>query len=197
MNETEIENLAEKAIKDDKLFSELLEKILSKKDEIRYPSFKVLLLISQDHPEVLYPKWDFFADLINSDNAYRRLIAVQLISNLTKVDTEQKFEKIFDKYYNLLNDSVIVSVHLASNSGKIAKTKPELETEITKKLLGIENIDHKHKELIKSGAIEAFGEYFEESKNQKKILEFVKKQLESSSPKTKKKAKEFLKKLDK
>jgi hypothetical protein len=52
MSETDIEN-AKKAIKDKKLLSELLEGILSDKDEVRYPSFKALLIISEKNPEIL------------------------------------------------------------------------------------------------------------------------------------------------
>ena len=57
-------NVAEKALKNKKVFLELLEGILSKKETIRYNSFKVLLLISEEQPEVLYPQWDFFAKLL-------------------------------------------------------------------------------------------------------------------------------------
>lgn len=191
-----LESVAKKASKDKEVLSELLEGILSKKDIIRYNSFKTLLLISEEHPEVLYPKWDFFADLIDSDNSYRKLIAVRIIANLTRTDTKEKFSKIFDKYYDLFNDSVIVAGHLAASSGKIAKAKPKLQTKITNKLLNIDKTNQKHKDLVKAGAIEAFDEYFEEVKNKKKIIEFVKEQLNCRSPKTRKKAKEFLKKWE-
>ena len=191
-----VENVAKEALKDKEVLSELLEGILSKKDTIRYNSFKILLLISEKHPEGLYPKWDFFVDMIDSDNAYWKLIAVRIIANLTKADTKNKFEKIFNKIYDLFNDSVIVAGHLAANSGKIAKAKLKLQTEITNKLLNIDKTNQKHKDLVKAGAIEAFDEYFEEAKNKKKILEFVKKQLNCKSPKTRKKAKEFLKKWE-
>ena len=176
------------------MLPELLEGLKSKNETERYNSFKVLLLISEEHPEVLYSKWDFFIDMIDSDNAYWKLSAVRIIANLTRVDTENRFEEIFNKYYNLLNDSVIVAGHITANSGKIAKAKPKLQTEITNKLFNIDKTNQKHKELIKAGAIESFSEYFEESKDKKKIIEFVNKQLNCESPKTRKKAKEFLKK---
>ena len=189
-----VESVAEKALKDEKVLSELIEGLLSKKDAIRHNSFRVLLHVSEKHPEVLYPRWDFFVDMIGSDNAYWKLIAVRVIANLTKADTKNKFEKIFDKYYNLFNDSVIVAGHLAANSGKIAKAKPKLQTKITNKLLNIDKTNQKHKDLVKAGAIEAFDEYFEEADNREKILEFVKEQFNCKSPKTRKKAKEFMKK---
>jgi hypothetical protein len=188
--------LVKEIIKDEGQLSELLKNILSKKDKVRHNSFKVLLKTSEEQPEVLYYKWDFFANLIDSDNSYLKLIAVRIIANLTLVDRENKFEKIFKKYYALFNDSVIVAGHLAANSGKIAKTKPKLQTKITNKLLSIDKTNQKHKDLVKAYTIEAFDEYFEEAENKKKIIEFVKKQLNSTSPKARKKAKEFLKKRE-
>ena len=187
---------AKKAINDPKLLSELLEGILSKNDDVRYPSFKTLFKISKDNPGVLYPKWDFFVKLISSYNSYQKLIGLRLIANLTKVDSENKFEKIFDKYYRILNEHrTMTAGHIASNSGKIAKAKPNLQLKITEKLLNIDNIHTgKQKELIKSYAIEALDEYYEEVKDKKKINNFIKKQLDSESPKTRKKAKEFLEK---
>ena len=84
------------------------------------------------------------------------------------------------------------------NSGKIAKVKPHLESKITNILLSIDKI-HKGKqtELMKAYAIEAFNDYYEEASDKMRILEFVRAQLESESPKTKKMAKEFLKKVEK
>lgn len=188
-----IVNIAKKALKDEKILSGLLEGILSKNEIIRSNCFKVLMLLSEEHPLLLYSKWDYFVELLYNDNAFLKFMAVQLIANLTNIDKENKFNKIFNKYYDLLNDSVIVAGHITANSGKIARAKPELQIKITNKLLNIDKTSQKHKDLIKSGAIESFSEYFNESKERKKIIEFVKKQLNCESPKTRKTAKKFLK----
>jgi hypothetical protein len=184
------------AIKDAKALSERLEALKSKDDAERYSSFEVLLRLSEEQPGSLYPQWDFLADMLDSDNAYRKLIAVRLIANLTAVDIEDRFEKIFDKYYNLLNDSVIIAGHITANSGKIARAKPKLQAEITNRLLNIDRTIQKHKDLVKAGAIESFGEYFAESKDKEKIIEFVRQQLNGESPKTRKIAREFLRKWE-
>ena len=192
-----VKNVAKKALGDKKVISELLDGILSKKETIRFNSFKVLLLLSEEHPKVLYPEWDFFADLLNTDNTYHKYIAIYILANLAVDDPKGRFEKIFNKYYGLLDDqSVIPPAHVAANSAKIAKAKPKLQTKITNRLLVIDKTRHKpeRKALIKSYVIEAFGELFEGAKNKRKMLEFVKAQLNSKSPRTKKKAKEFLKK---
>jgi hypothetical protein len=193
----DVESVAKEAIQDDNVLAELLEGILSKKETIRYNSFKVLLLISEEHPELLCHKWDFFVGLLESDNTSHKYIAIYIIANLTRLDKENNFDKIFDKYYNLLNDkSIIPAGHVAGNSGKIARVRPELQAKITDELLSIDETRHEpeRRELIKSYAIESFSEYFEEAKNKREIIEFVKKQLNSKSPRTRKKAKEFLEK---
>lgn len=194
-----IDKITKKALADQKVLSELFEGILCKKEIIRFNSFKVLLLISEEHPKVLYPEWDFFAKLLDTDNAYHIYIAIYIIANLTRVDKKNKFEKIFSKYYDLLDDSRIVPPsHVALNSGKIIRAKPKLQKKITKRLLAIDETHHEpgRKDLIKGYVIEGFSEYFREVKNKKEIIEFVKRQLNSSSPKTRKVAKEFLKKWD-
>jgi hypothetical protein len=194
--EAAAKELAKKAVEDKGLFAELLQRILSKDDRTRYTSFKALMFISEERPELLYPHWNYFANMLDSENTHSKYIAIYLIASLTRVDTESKFEKIFDRYYRLLDDkSIIPSAHVARNSGKIVKAKPELQAKITGKLLSIDGTHHKlsHKELIKSEAIEAFDEYFGEAKDRKKIMAFVKEQLKSKSPKARKNASEFLK----
>jgi hypothetical protein len=186
------------ALKDEKLLQELLDGVLSIKDAVRYNSFKTLNFLSEKHPERLYGKWDFFVDLMRSDNTHRKYIAIYIIANLTKADSENKFEKLFNAYYALLGDkSVIPATHVAVNSGKIALAKPKLQAKITNRLLNIDSTVQRHKDLVKASAIEVFDAYFEQSEDQARIIEFVKAQLDCESPKTRKMAKAFLKKWNK
>jgi len=204
--DADVKKLADKALKDKKALLEMLESLLSEKKTkndhcgaVKYNCLKALWILSEDNPEVLYPKWDFFVELFDNNNTYLRFLAVCVIANLTKVDTENKFEKTFNRYYKLLRDkSTIVPAHVAGNSGKIAKANPKLQTKITSRLLSIDKVlESKQKDLVGGYTIEAFSEYFKEAKDKKKIIEFVKKQLKSKSPRTRKKAKEFLKKWEK
>jgi hypothetical protein len=195
-----IESIVNKTLKDSKLLSELLDGLQSKNETFRYNCYKVLMSLSKTRGELLYPSWDYFLELLNSDNSYQKMSAVHLLTNLVKVDTEDRFQKIFDKYYSLLDDkSVIVAIYVAQNSAQIVKAKPHLENHITDILLNIDNTHHPkgRKELIKAGAIEAFIDYFPDSKDKAKIMVFVKKQQNSESPKTKKMVKTFLKKWGK
>ena len=191
-----VESMAEKALEDEKIVSELLEGILSKNDTLRYNCYKVLIQISEKTPETLYQEWTHFENMMKSNNAYYKSIAVQIIANLTLLDGENKFEKIFDRYYDMLNDSVIVARNVVVNSGKIVKAKPELQRKIIKKLLNIDKTNQKHKGLVKGDSIEAFDSFFDEIENKEDIVKFVREQLNCESPKTRKRAKQFLTKWE-
>ena len=192
------EALARMALEDEKVLQKAFDGVLSKSDVVRQNSFQALNFLSEKYPESVYGRWDFFANLIRKGNSFHKYIAVWIIANLTKADHENKFEKLFNDYYGLLGDkSVIPAGHVAAKSGIIALAKPELQAEITNRLLDIDNTVQRHKDLVKSGAIDAFDAYFEKSKDQARIIEFVKAQLNCESPKTRKIAKEFLEKWSK
>lgn len=194
------QNTTRKALEDKKVLSELLEGVLQKDETVRFVSFNDLLLVSEEHPEVLYPEWDFFSGLLSSKNTYHKYIAIYIIADLTRIDTDSRFETIFDDYFGLLNDkSVIPATHVAINAGKIVSAKPGLCHRITDELLNIKKgpettSRNRNIDLVIAGAIEAFGTYFEEADDRDRIVEFVTQQLDSQSPKTRKTARDFLKK---
>jgi len=195
----DIKAIAKKALKDDKLLAELLDNLWSKKETIRYNSHKVLSQISEEQPKLLYGHWDYFVRFLDSDNTYHKLSAIILLANLTKVDRNNKFEQIFNKFYGLLNDkSFITAAYVCGASGKIALAKPKLQTKITNKLLSIDKTHHEQerKDLVKAYIIEAFEGYYDQIRGKKKIVEFVENQLNCASPKTRKAAKEFLKRMN-
>ncbi len=187
---------AEKLIKKSDLITEYLDGLNSKNETYRYNCFKVLDIISEEKPELLYPKWDFFEDHLRSNNNYHKIAAVIIIANLTVVDKDKRFENFFDEFYsNLKSEKTITPIYVLKYSGKIVKFKPHLEERITSILVNIEKIyNGKQIELLKSAVIESFFKYFDNVKNKDEIINFVKNQLNSESPKTRKIANKFLNK---
>jgi hypothetical protein len=191
-----VEKIAQKAVLDKELITELLQGLKSRNETVRYNCSKTLMIISRERGELLYPSWAYLVEFLDSENSYQKMAAVNLLANLVKFDTENRFEQLLKNYFDLLDDkSMILGIYVASNAGKIVNSKPQLEKQITKLLLDIDNTHHSgdRKELIKAGAIEAFLQYFPLSENKEKILKFVSEQQASSSPKTRKLAKQFLK----
>jgi hypothetical protein len=196
-NSVTTDEAAQKALESPDGLMELLEGVLSHQDETRYNSFKVLLLVSETHPEVLYPFWTSFEEMLNSQNSNFQSIAIHILANLVSIDTDKKFEKIVEVYFKILEgDKTITCAFIAGNAWKIARSKPGLQAKVTEKLLNIDHIHQgKQKDLIKGHAIESFGHYYGEAdiESKKRILAFVKLETASRSPRTKKAAKEFLK----
>jgi len=200
LNEREANNLnhvTHAALSDAKLLHEICLGIKSKPETYRYNCYKVILQMSKKHPELLYPHWDYFCELLKSPNAYHRMAAITVIAYLTSIDTEKKFELIFDDFFQLLDDkSMIVARYLAMSGGIIAGNKPVLRESIINKLLNIDAAHHteERKDLIKHDIIQTIHLLFEMLTEKEKIISFVEKQINCSSPKTRRAAKTFVEK---
>jgi hypothetical protein len=195
--EVDIDAITVKAIDDGELLSEILEGLNSKEETFRYNCHRVLMKVTETRPELLYPSWDFFVKHLKSDNSYHKMSATHLLANLVNIDTENRFEEIFDLFYGLLDDrSMVVAYYVAQTSAKIIRAKPAMESRIIGRLLAIDETHHPagRKELIKAGIIEAFDELFDDTGIRPEILNFVREQLGSESRKTAKLAKAFLEK---
>jgi len=189
-----VEKLARKAVNNPDLFQELKAGVLSKDNTTRQNSFKAMQVIAQENPDFLYGEWEYFQEMLKSPNNYHKYIAIYILASLTSIDTDNKFETIFDDYYRVLaGDKAMTASHVALNSSIIAHNKPDLRSKIVDILMNIDDIHHgKQKELIKAYAIEALGKIYPEAEDQQIIENFVKSQMDSKSPKTRKMAKSFL-----
>jgi hypothetical protein len=197
--EIHLDATADAAVVNEQLLVELLQGISpdNKKSQVRYNSFRILEIISSNHPEVLLPHWNFLVDLLKSQSDSSKYNALHIIANLVTAGRDGGFESIFDLYFDLLEENNLPLVaHLAGLAGKIARAKPRLQSRITEKLLSIDqtHFNNERNELIKGYAIESFDVYFEHAPDKEIIAAFVKDQIHSSSPKTRKKAADFLSK---
>jgi hypothetical protein len=194
-NTKEIDKVSTAATAHKEIRAELLNGLTSTDDFYRYNCFRTMLQVTEEDPLLVYSSWDRLEQMLSSENSYHQNIAVCLLANLTSVDKSRKFERISDDYFDLLDsEGMILARYVAQNAGKIARSKPALQAKVTKRLLAVEFSRQKQKELIKTDVINSFSEYFSESNDKEKILTFVTKQVKSSSPKTRKAAKAFLKK---
>ena len=171
-----------------------IEGIQSDNDKIRAKSFSVLYPLSGSNPEKLYPYWHVFEEMLKCPSVTCKYYAIHILANLVSVDKENKFEKIYDLWFNdLLNhESPVVAPHIAEKSGKVVKAKPEIENEVTLKLLNAEKRSScRHKELLKAYVLSAIDLYFNIISKKADAISFIKAQLNSSSPTTKNKARDM------
>jgi hypothetical protein len=191
----DIDKVGKAGIAHNEIREELLEGLSSNDDYYRYNCFRAVQLITAEQPNLVYSAWQRLEKMLESENSYQQNIAAVLLANLTAVDKANKFEKIFARYFELLeSEGLILARYVAQGAGKIARHKPKLQSRITEKLLAVEKSRQKQKELIKTDVINSLSEYFEVCNDKEKIMRFVTQQTQSSSPKTQKAAKAFLKK---
>ena len=177
---------------------ELLKGIESNNAKERDRYFFSLLEISEQTPEQLYFAWDNLINILRKEEVSNKYIAIHLIANLVRADTKNKFEKIFNEYFELLShESPVVSPHVAGTAWKIILAKPHLKTEIVSILLNCDKVNRcRHPELLKSYVIDSLDRCYEilPEKEREHAVKFVSKQINSESPKTRKTAKSFLNK---
>jgi hypothetical protein len=195
------EELLNRVRQDFSLLPFLLSGVNSAKAAVRYGCAKVLMDLSEENPEKLYPYFDRFIDLL--DSKYRILTwnALAIIANLTRVDTNKKFDAIFDKYYSFLNNDYMVTVaNVVGNSGKIALAKPYLVPKITDELLKVENISttphltEECKRVIAQAAIKSLEVFFDRIEQKERVISFVEAHLDSPRKSLRTAAENFLEK---
>lgn len=193
--------LLQKVKQDSSLIPLLIEGVGHPRANVRYGCSKVLLDLSEEHPEKLYQHFDFFVDLL--DSKYRILMwtALAILANLTRVDVDKKFDAVFDRYYSFLGNEYMVTVaNVVGNSGVIAQAKPYLIPEITEELLKVQNLSttphltEECKRVIAQHAIKTFDLFFDQVDRKEPVLCFVRSHRNSSRVKLKTSAEDFLEK---
>lgn len=194
VKDLDVEKLASDALSNGKLLKILMNEIQSKNNTVRANAFNTLMILSEDNGELLYPHWDHFQEMLKSSNNYHKYIAVYLLASLTSVDIENRFKNVFDDYYKILEgEKLMTASHVVLNSSRIISNKPELKSKIIEKLLNTDELHKgKQKELIKAYVIDAFENIDIEEEDMERIDNFVKLQLDSSSPKTRNAARHYL-----
>ena len=190
------EDLSDKVLRNPSLLPQIFDGISSANPRIKFKSAKILRIISEKNPKMLYSKMGSFVSLLESENNILKWIAIDVIGSLSSVDSKNEFDEIFEKFYDLLSDeSMITSGHVIDNSGKIARAKPHLQNKITEELLKVEKIQYKTSEcrnILLGKVILAFSQYVDQVDDKEKIISLVKRQLKNSRKATRAKAEEFL-----
>jgi hypothetical protein len=195
------QELLDNVKKDFGLIPLLLNGVDSSKAAVRYSCAKVLIKLSEDFSEKLYPYFDSFIELLESRYMILTWNALAIIANLTRVDVDKKFDAIFDKYYSFLNDDYMVTVaNVVGNSGTIANAKSYLIPKITVELLKVKSIStgpHMTEEcklVIAQHVIKSFDLFFDRIDQKETVISFVKTYLDSSRKKLRTTAENFLEK---
>ena len=95
--EIQVANVTKDVMENPVLVQFLLNGFMMKPAKYKFKSAKILTLISENKPEILYPYFDFFAEQLDNENTILKWNAIIIVANLTSVDSEKKFVKKWDE----------------------------------------------------------------------------------------------------
>jgi hypothetical protein len=189
--------IALEVIKKPELLSGIIDGLGADKARVKYGCAKVLRIISDKAPGLLYPRIDHFIDLLDNDNNILKWEAIYVIANLAAVDTEGRFEAIFERYFAPIpGPALITAANVIAGAAKIALAKPHLADRIAKEMLKVEKAQYKTTEcrnVALGHAIKAFDQFFDQIRDKGPVIAFVRRQLENTRNATRNKAEVFLK----
>jgi hypothetical protein len=165
---------------------------------VYYHCYYVIEKASQQQPELFYPYWGDIAVLLHHPNSYHRDFALEIIGNLTQVDQENRFADIEDEYFGIINDEKFMTGNCCvKNLLKIYRHKAGQRERTIRTLLDVDNrcdYTEKQKGVLKADVLDIFNEIYEDAPERERINEFIREEVNCVSPKTRKKAKELIKK---
>jgi hypothetical protein len=194
------EAIAAEVLNNPKAIPTLIKGLAAKKANLRYGSEKVLRLVSEKRPELIYPHFGRFVELLGVDNKFLKWGAILTIANLAAVDDEQRIEQIFDRYFAPLTGPVMVTAaNIIGGSTRIIRAKPDLADRIAAEILKVEKAKYlMHGEIspecssvVCGHAVDFFIENYDRFSDKKRVRAFVQRQLQNSRPAVRRKAKAF------
>jgi hypothetical protein len=198
--DVDIEYFANLILKEKQIRNEIVELTLYHPHiMVYYHGYYILDKVTEINPKKVYGYWEDFAKLLEHKSTYHRQIGIVFLSNLSKVDKENKFSGIINDYIKCLYDKkILIGVYCVRYLKAIIRNKPEFKEQIIEELLQHKiktPYTKKQEALLEYEILEIFEDNYNELENNEKIMAFIKDKQKSISPKGKKKSREIIKKL--
>lgn len=188
--------MAGKVGKQPEMLAEIFEGLGAAQARTKYGCAKVLRLVSEKSPAILYPHFDRVAAFLESDNKILQWNAIIIIGNLAGVDSEAKIEKIFAKYFEPIPGPVMITAgNVIGSAAKIALAKPNLADRIAKEILKVEAAHYQTPEcrnVALGHAITSLQQFFSHIRNRNVVVSMVRRQIRNPRGATRRKAERFL-----
>ncbi len=188
--------LAAKAIAEPRFVDVILNGLSADTPETKYGCARTLRILANDRPDLLYPRFDFFVDLLKAENNILQWEAAGALSHLVRVDQQRRFAKIFARYFAPIPGPVMITAaNVIRGGARIARAQPKWADRIAGQILKVSQARYHTVEcrnVVFGHAILALGDFFDLVQDPKPVLRFVKKQLKNPRPATRKKAEQFI-----
>ena len=178
-----------------------LDKLNSQNSKIKYGFAKELLKIGSEKPEQLYEHFDYWAELMTSDNNILKWTAIDIMGYLSAVDTENRVDVLMQDLIKHLHGGVLITCnHSIFALGLIYQNKPNLKEKILKELIAISQDKFETdecKNIAIGKVLEAIKPFVADIKNSKPVMTFIENATKSERNSTRKRAEQLLKKIEK
>ncbi len=188
--------LARKTTKHPHTVGDVLKGLDSDQARIKFGCAKALHVLAEQHPELLYPHFEFFVRLFDRPNKILHWEAAFVLAQLARVDNEDKFAAIFDRYFAPVTGPVMITAaNVIQGGARIALAKPHLADRIAAEVLKVARARYQTPEcrnVAIGHAILALSDFFHLVRDPGPALRFVRRQLKNPRNATRKKAERFL-----
>ena len=193
--------LADAVERNHELIAEVLAGIDAKRARVRFGASRALRILSERVPELLYPHFDFFVEMLDHDNHILKWNATVTLANMARVDREGKIDALLNRYLDLISGSnMITAANAIRGSATIAAAKPHLAKRIASRIMGVEHADYATPEcrnVAIGHALLALEELAGQLPDQRGVRLFAARQLGNPRAATSAKARKFLKSREK
>ncbi len=199
--DVKLEQVAEQVIHHPAYVAEIVSGLAADTARIKFGCAKVLRLLAEQRPALLYPHFNFFVSMLDHPNKILQWEAIIVLSHLVRVDSGRKFERHLDKYFAPVSGPVMITAaNVIAGGARIARTHPAWADRIARELLKVSRARYQTVECRRIAighAITAFEEFVDLLADPAAVIRFVKRQLKNARPATRKKAERFLKQQNK
>jgi hypothetical protein len=180
----------------DKSLKELMDNLGSTDDSIRFCALQSILKLTESQVDWVYDVWDDLFEKLDHENSYQRSIAIMLLCNLAKSDTEDRLADSLDLLLGHTKDEkFITSRQCIQSIWKIALSSKRSREEVLTHLESRyqECSDERHYNLIRQDIIQSLMHLYEEEKDDTLLIRVQDLILEEKEVKHRKKYKAILK----
>ena len=193
--------IADLLIQDAAQISTVINALKSETSARKFAYEKVLRLVSERRPDLVYPYFDFFCSLLDHENNFLKWGAILTVANLTAADDQNKFEAIFSKFFApIQGPTMVTAANIIGSSVTIARAKPALTDAIQREILKVEKakfllkgkVSPECRNVAIGHAIDSFDKLYDRMAGKAEVVRFVKRQLGNSRQQVVRKAEQFL-----
>lgn len=190
------DRIARDVIRKPSRVTEMIAALTSPKARTRYGCLKVLRIVSEQDPAIVYRHIAAFIALLGSENSILHWGAIAILGNLASVDDKARIDEILPQFLRPIRGPVMITAaNTIIAAAVIAAAKPHLMPTIVNAIISVERASYQTEEcrnIAIGHAITALDGIYDRLSAKGRVIEFVTGQLHNGRHATRKKAAAFL-----